>query len=252
MFTLAGYYQSVQNAAGGTKINAINDGTLTVSGVDIRVPKDLPYLMGAKASCNDATFTQSELQSPSLRKVFNIDIEPIDAAGVIVPNYAENLWPYGPLQLDPNENLELLNMAAPAGAVDNYGFVWLADGPQQPVKGPFYTVRATAVTGAAAAKGVWNNQPLAFAQTIPAGDYQVCGMRARGANLIAARLFFVGGAWRPGVIGDSLIGHTQTQPIRFGQYGVLGQFNNTTPPTVEIVDGTNETVTILLDLIKVH
>lgn len=251
MYHTVGYYQSVQNVAAGTKLNAIADGTVTVSGVDIRVPAGMSYLMGAKASCNDASFTQAELQSPSLRKVFNIDIEPIDAAGVIVPNYAENLFPYGPLALDPNENLEFLNMAAPAGAVDNYAFLFLADGPQQPVKGPFYTVRATAVTGAGAAKGVWNNQALSFAQTIPAGDYQVCGFRARGANAVAARLFFVGGGWRPGVIADSLIGHSTTAPIRFGNYGVLGQFNNTTPPTVDIIDGTNETVTFLLDLIKV-
>lgn len=254
MFHLSGFYQNLQIVAGGSKINAIPDPALTTAGSDIRVPAGLPYIMGVKASCNDASYTQAELQSPSLRALLNLDIEPIDAAALPVADYTENMWAGGPAAVAPNENLNLLNYGAPAGAVDNYGFVWFADGPQQPVKGPFYTVRCTAVTGAGAAKGVWVNQPLVIGQALPAGSYQVCGMRARGATLVAARLVFVGtGAqgWRPGVLANQTISKTSIGAFRFGAYGVFGQFDNTTPPTVDLIDSANETVEILLDLVKV-
>src|SRR5207247_1836789 len=98
-------------------------------------------------------------------------------------------------------------------------------------KGAIYTIRATAAVALAAS--TWVNGALTFSQALPYGTYQVVGMRARGANLAAARLVFVGQPFRPGVAGVNALGNVDPFHFRYGNMGVFGQFDSTVPPTVD-------------------
>lgn len=249
MHHLGAFYQSIDPGGAMTAINAVQDPALTTNGADLRVPTALPNLIGQAALANDASVTQAQIQSPSLRAIANIDVEPVVAAAVFGSPPEQALHPGSPIPLVPNESLNFAFNSNPAAGVDHYGLVWLADGPQQPVAGPIYTVRATAAVTLAAGK--WVNGNLTFGQTLPAGSYQVVGMRARGTNLVAARLVFVGAPFRPGVPAVNALGDLDTYWNRYGAMGVFGQFDSTTPPTVDCLGITDAAQTFEFDLIRV-
>lgn len=248
MFHLAAYYQSVDPANALVSINAVNDQHVFTSGADIRVPKELPNLMGQVAMCNDASVVRAQLQSPSLRAMANLDVEPIVAAAVF-GNPPEALFhPESPIPLEGDEAINLYIQSDPAAAAVHYGLIYFSDGKDQPQFGKIYTVRATAT--AALAAGQWVNSALAFSQSLPVGDYAVVGMRARGTNLVAARLVFVGGKWCPGVPAVNAIGDLDPYWTRYGRLGVFGQFNTNTPPTVDCLGVTDNSQIFEFDLLR--
>lgn len=250
MLHLAAYGQSVNLAGVLTAINAVQDPVLTTSGVDVRVPKELPYLIGQAALVGNATPSRAQIQSPSLRAMTNLDVEPVVGAVVFGSPPESILHPDAPIPLVANESLNFALQATGGVATQNYGLVWLSDGPLQPVRGSIYSVRATsAITLAADA---WVNGNLTFAQALPAGRYQVVGMRALGTNLVAARLVFVGGFFRPGVPSVNALGDLDPQGFRYGYAGVFGEFEHTNPPTVDALGVTDSAQQYILDLVKVR
>jgi hypothetical protein len=154
-----------------------------------------------------------------------------------------------PIPLVFNESINFFTQNAQAAAVLSYGLLWLADGPVKPVQGPMYSVRATSAVALVAA--TWVNGALTFSQALPYGTYQVVGMRARGTNLLAARLVFPGAFNRPGVPACNTIGGLDFDTARYGQMGVFGQFDSTVPPTVDCLGDTDASQTYVFDLIKI-
>jgi hypothetical protein len=249
MFHLAAFGQSVDLAATVKQLNAVQDQVLTTSGAAIRVPTAAPFLVGYGALCGNTTPISAQIQSPTLREVVQIDVEPLVGALVFANPPPGFLNQDAPVQLTPNEDLNFAMKATGGAATQNYGLVWLSDGPLQPVKGQIFAVAATAAIALAA--DVWVNGNLTFGQTLPAGRYQVVGMRARGANLVAARLVFVGGTLRPGVAAVTALGNIDAPEFRDGRAGVFGEFDNTTPPTLDALGVTDTAQSLVLDLIKV-
>lgn len=246
MMHMIGYETSASEAA-LTAITPIPDPTLRVSGNDFYVPAGLNNIVSASALINSATATlRAQIQSPSLRATLNVDISPINN-GLVHGNPPRilRMW-NSPLPLVVNEPLDVYIQNG--AAVMNRAFLILADGPPKPVQGKIYTVRATAAASLATAS--WVNSSLTFGQTLPAGHYQVVGFRAWSANLVAARIFFVGSAFRPGVYAATTENDNEWQDFRFGNIGVLGEFDNTVPPTVDFMGITDTAQTVFLDLIK--
>lgn len=249
MHHLAAYGQSVDLAGALTAINAVQDQALTTSGPDIRVPNPLPNLVGQAALVGNTTPSRAQLVSPSLRAMVNMDIEPI-VGGVVFGSPPESiLHGDSPIPLVGNESLNCYLQATGGAATQNYGLVWLSDGPIQAVKGNIYSVRATSAVALAA--DTWVNGNLTFAQTLPNGTYQIVGMRARGTNLVAARLVFVGAPWRPGVPAVNALGDLDPLGFRYGYAGVFGQFDSTQPPTVDCLGVTDSAQTYVFDLIRI-
>ncbi len=247
MFTLVAWYQSIDPAGVFTTINAVQDPHVTTNGVDVRVPKGMGSLIGAQALINDASGIRAQIRSPSLRQIANVDLEPIVLANVFGSPPEVNYHPANPIPLVEDESLDLAVQSDPAAAADHYGLAWLADGPQDPLAGPVYTLRAT--TGAVGAVGVWTNTNLVFGDTLPVGRYRVVGMRARALTAVAARLVFVGNPWRPGVPVVNAIADLDVGLFRFGRAGAWGEFDQTNPPTVDILGATGAGgITALLDL----
>lgn len=245
---LSAWYESIDPANALVPIAAVPDQSVFTSGDDIRVPNDLPFIIGQTVLGNDASLVRGQLQSPSLRSFANVDIEPVVAAAVF-GNPPEALYhPFSPIPVSGDESINVYVQSDPAAAAAHYGLVWFGDGAQQAVPGEIFTVRATAA--AALAAGTWVNSGLTFSQSLPVGNYQIVGMRARGTNLVAARLVFVGGAWRPGVPAVNAIGDRDIQLFRYGRSGVFGEFNTNTPPTVDCLGITDTSQILLLDLVR--
>lgn len=244
---MVGYETSASQAA-LIAITPIPDGTIAISGSDIRVPLQLNQIVSCAALINSATATlRAQLQAPSLRATLNFDISPI-VNGLVFGTLARamKMW-QTPLQLVPNEPLDF--MIQNGAAVMNRGLIILSDGAIQPVKGKIFTVRGTGA--ATLVTATWVNTAVTFSQTLPAGTYQVVGFRAIGTNLVAARIFFVSGAWRPGCYAANVNNDNEWPDFRYGNLGVWGQFDNTIPPSVDCLGVTDTAQEFEFDLIKV-
>jgi len=249
MFHLAAFYQSVNPAGALTKIEAIPDQALRTDGNDLVVPTAIPNLI-AEAALSAATGpAYAQVSSPSLRQLANQDIDPIVAGVVFGSNPPVQEHFRLPRPLKGNESLNFSILATGGAAEANYGLVWLSDGALQQVQGNTFSLRATGA--AALAAGQWVNTPLTFEETLPAGTYNVVGLRATGANLVCARLVFVGGAFRPGVPAVNAVGQREFRQARFGSMGSFGVFDVNQPPTLDCLGVTDTAQTVIMDLIKV-
>ena len=245
---LVGWFQDVDQAAAAADINAIPDETLFAQGDIIRVPEGMSLLQGAAFLSAATTFVSAQIQAPSLRTLANFDILPA-ARTATFPSPPSLAWlGENPLSMTPDESMTFNTNTDHAAAIEIYGFAWLADTPPSRVNGEIFSVRATAAI--TLADGVWTNGNLTFSQDLPFGQYDVVGMRAESANLIAARLVFPGGRWRPGVPGANAPADVDAPQFRYGASGVLGSFNSNAPPTLDAIGVTDTAETVILDLIK--
>jgi hypothetical protein len=249
VFHLSAYYEDIDPAGALVPIDAVREETLFTNDIDIRVPTQLPNIIGAAGLGNDASLARAQVQSPSLRMLANLDVEPLIAALVFGSPPEQSLWPTTPVSLTPDEAINFAFNSNPAAGEVHQGLIFLADGPQLPVEGHIFTVYATGA--AALAAGAWVNTNLVFGQALPAGRYQVVGMRARGTNLVAARLVFPEQVARPGVLAVNAIGDHDPYWTRFGRMGVFGEFPHTNPPTMDAFGVTDTSQIVLLDLLRV-
>ena len=248
MFTMIGYSESQDTGGNLAYVAGLADQHVRVEGDNIVVPDEMPYLCGVLAV--GATITQARIESPSLRRTLLLDLPEVNvAAEPVFPCPWSDLF-RNPIPLDAFEPLRALVAEGATGAERETVIIWLGDGPQASVGGEIYTVRATSNT--TLAQYVWTNGALTFDQTLPAGRYQVVGMRAESTGLIAARLVFVGLPWRPGVIGCDAAGDHIPPLFRRGALGVWGEFAHDQPPTVDFLSVSADTSEeVWLDLIKV-
>jgi len=240
-------YETSASLAALTSITPVPDGTVRIQNNDVFVPTGLNQIVSAAALINSAAATlRAEIQAPSLRAVLNFDINPI-VNGLVFGTLPRCMRMWGtPLQLVTNEPMDVFIQNG--AAVMNRALVTLADGPLRPVQGKIYTIRATGA--ATLVTATWVNTPLTFSQALPAGHYQVVGFRAVGANLVAARIFFIGSAWRPGCYAANLSDNNEWPDFRYGGIGVWGEFDNTTPPSVDCLGVTDTAQEFEFDLIK--
>jgi hypothetical protein len=249
MFHTVAWEESIDPGNALVTITAVPDAAIFTSGDDVRVPRQLPFLIGAACMVNDASLSRAQLQAPSLRSFANLDIEPV-VNGLTFGEQAEVLFhPSNPIPLDADESLNAAFLSDPAAAVIHRMVAWLADGPQQPVNGEIFSVRATSSITLAAA--TWVAGELAFTQTLPVGNYRIVGWRARSTNGVAARLNFRGGSFRPGVPCVNAIGEEDLPVFRYGRCGVFGEFHTNTPPQVEVLGVTDTAQVHIFDLIRV-
>lgn len=249
MFHLAGWFEDLDPGGVLTPIASIVDQSVFTSGDVTRVPVQMPNIVGQAALLDDASAAGAQIQSPSLRAMVNIDIEPV-IADATFGNPPEVLFhPLSPISVVADEPITFAVNSNPAAIEEHYGLVWFGDGPQVPVPGNIFSVGATSAL--TLAPGVWVNGTLLFSQTLPLGRYTVVGMRARGTNLVAARLVFIGGAFRPGVPAVNAVGDRDVAVFRYGRHGAFGVFHSNTPPTVDALGITDTAQSYIFDLIQV-
>jgi hypothetical protein len=242
-----GYETSGSNAALAA-ITPIPDGTVVISGNDIRVPADLKNICWTAGQINSAAATlRAQLTSPSLRAQIPFDISPIRNGltfGSLPP--VMRMWDT-PLPLVGLESLDF--QVQNGAAVMNRGFLSFCDGPIKPVTGNIYSIRFT--LAATLATATWANSQITFQSVLPYGTWMCVGARVWSANACAFRMFPIGAAYRPGGLAGSTESDQEWLDWRYGNIGNWFQFNSTTPPTVDVMGITDTAQVGILDLIKV-
>lgn len=247
MFTLVAWSASVDQAAIAA-IAAVPDPHVRVNGNDIIVPTEISNLLGAYA--NGVNITRAQLVSPSLRRLLNPEIAPVDISALPLTPF--RFWDLrlDPIKLDGEEALDAQTAESGAGATRMNVLAWLGSGAVEPVRGDIRTVRVTAATTLVAFS--WTNAALTFDQSLPAGRYQLVGGRFNTAGALAWRAVTPGYQWRPGGIGVTADSGAESFFFRAGNMGVWSEFNHNTPPTIDFLSATADTSeTGELDLIKI-
>ncbi len=246
-FHVAIWSESVDQAA-IAPIAAVADPSLTVSGDNIQVPNFGAFLVGAYGV--GVNLTRAQLQSPSLRRVVNPEIRPIDVAALPLGTGEFMDLFNNPIALDVAEQLQAFASESGAGATRMNIVAFLGDGKVESITDPIHSVRATSATATVAS--TWTNGALVFDQVLPVGTYGIVGARAESTNMIAFRFVFQGSTPRPGGIGFATPGAFDMLGQRRGGWGLWGTFDSTTPPTVDFfTDAADAAEVLTLDLIKV-
>lgn len=255
MMHICGYSQSQDTAGNLTQVAPIADPVIAIQNNNIVVPDSVGGSMQQPALNNiiglytqGATISRAQLQSPSLRAFIMHELTQLDLSATPTdpPRYIDRSL--DPLRVQPNEQLSAFVAETAAGAERESVFIILADQAQQNVNGDIRTVRATSATTLVAF--TWTSCVLTFDQSLPAGTYQLVGLRARSTGAIAARAVFVGGIYRPGCIAVPGIGGMGSQLFRHGNLGVWGTFRHNTPPQIEVFSASADTSEIFeLDLL---
>ncbi len=245
-FHLAGWSASVDQAAPAA-IAALADPSLTVGGNNIQIPDFASMLVGAFGI--GVNLTRMQLQSPSLRRVINYEVAPLNylATPANPPPFVDIFA--NPIQLDVGEQMQCFASEDGAGATRMNGFVLLGDGKVDQITEPIFSVRVTAAQALTAF--VWTNAALVFDQVLPVGNYGIVGARFSSATMLAFRFLFQGQTPRPGGIGQIAANLLTPDSQRFGHWGVWGVFNSTTPPTVDFLAGAADAAEVgVLDLVS--
>jgi len=242
-------FQSTQDEGGVYKnLAPVVDPTVSISGNFLYVP-ELNNLVGYYI-LGGSTATGCYIQSPSLRRLLNLDVGNIELALVPTNPNLVQLFPLVPVALERYEGLEVLLNADPTEAETHTAILFFSDGAIAPVSGDIRTVRASASISATA--GEWKEGALEFRQTLPVGTYQVVGARVVGENIVAFRFVVIGYAWRPGGIAVASRDKQDPPYQRRGGLGIWFTFDARTPPSLEILTaGSSTSQEVYLDLIKI-
>ncbi len=237
MFTTLAFQQSLDPAGVFTQVApALQEQSVTIRGNAIQVPT-LAQIIAAAAGVEIAVESFARFVSPSLRQLLLENIEPFSsaAAAAVTPASPHPVVDRrgAPVPLVPGEALTFELSSNPVAAQIQWGVIWLADGPVAPIGGAIRTARATGATALIA--NTWVAVPLAFTEDLPRGRYQLVGLRARSAGLVAARAVFVGpsATARPGCLGNPTQQGLAHDMFRWGQLGVWGEFEDIEPPQIE-------------------
>lgn len=247
-FSIVAWDESQDTGGNLTAVAAVADPHITVQGDDVRIPDFAPALVGVYAM--GPTITRAQLQSPSLRRMLNYEVQPVDIAAQPDPIKRHNLFVDSPIPLIPDESLNAFVAEGVAGAEREIVLALLADGPLSPISGEIFQVRVTGATTLVA--NAWTNGALTFDQTLPVGEYAIVGAHFRSTGLLAFRFVAPGVAWRPGATGCAAADDLDLPGQRRGGWGEWLRFRNTTPPTCDWLSLSADTAeTGVLDLLKV-
>jgi len=233
---------------------------LFYSGDNVRVPtyNQLTYAWAGLASGGDSTIA---LSSPSMRDEGQLYINPINHLADSDAETSDPIAVYdirsNPRALVVDENATVNANSNSSAACFQWLFVSMSDGVLTPVTGNIQSQRAVSSTSVTAQ--TWSDCTLSFTNNLQFGTYQIVGLRGIGATMVGARINFKGSSgigadqwFRPGVPCSDSATTADAPGTRFGQSGVFGVFQSTTPPSIEVVctagDSSQE---FILDLIQV-
>jgi len=252
MFTLIAYSEVCPtDEAAYSAVDAIDDQHVKIED-DVVYIGDLNQILGYAVASGEI-ISAAYLSSPSLRRLALLDILPIRQSDDFASPGAVNWQLESPTLLETNEGLEAFvytNVAVPTK--NTVIGVWLCDGPITPVSGEIFHINATATI--VQLDSAWVNTEIDFRQTLPVGRYQVVGAYCWMADLMLFRFVPIGESHRPGGVGGIALGSELPDVQRDGGLGVWFEFDQITPPSVDIlanVGATGTDVQMILDLIKV-
>ncbi len=254
VFHLGGFEEDLDSAGVFANVAALADDRLFTQGDDLRVP-ELNRVIFMAAGAESTVAPRVRLTSPTLDagvrpeivplNIGTADIEPASPHAIM--DMREN-----PLSLGVDEILQAEINNNPGTIIRQWVLLAFADGPVQPISGQeILTVRAVGATTLVAE--TWTSVNIVLDENLTPGNYQLVGLHALGATLVAARVIFrTGNQWRPGCLGVDLIQDLADPMFRAGRLGVWGEFPFTQIPAMECLAVAADTAQVFhLDLIKV-
>lgn len=247
-FHLAAYRGSVTNGTTNTAIAGVPDNILTRDASNnFLSPNGMKIKYGEAGGVN---VSRSRINTASLREVALPYIDPVNTGITIQspPNLAD-FGDYGP-QPRAADSIAVESTHSDVAPQIMWALLWMMFGRREPTPGKEYRTRFTAtITGVV---GSWASGAITLDQVLPAGIYQITGMDLFGTNLIAGRLIFPGGGWRPGCLARNTVSSVPHMRFTDGSLGVYGEFNSVAMPQLEIyVEAANTSQEGYLDLVKV-
>lgn len=247
-YHLAAFFGSVAATTNNAAIAGVPDSILTRNAAGefiLPQPCQILGMAGGGVNCS-----RQRINTPSLRYVGLPSLGPINNALTI--NSPPNVSDYGlNAPTVPKADGLSVESSNSAGAPENhFSLMWLSPAIRLPQPGPRYRLRGTgAITNSA---GTWQNGTLTLDQTLPAGTYMVCGMDVIGTNLLAGRLIFANGGWRPGVLARNAVGSVPSQVFAETRFGALGIFDSVNTPNLETISsGANTSQEVYLDVVRI-
>ena len=271
MFHTVAYAASAQGInATLTALPSITDQALRTTGNGYVVPSlnHVPLIVAFGPS-----MTRAQISSVTLQQLAKQELKPLMTTFPTAGLATTPVELYGnPLDLTPFEELDV-NITNTASDGE-YVIVWLSDGPLNPLpfspafSGPYpaqqapgpggtptiltgqpFTLRATAAVTLTVAG--WTLCQLTMDQNLFPGHYQIIGLEALSANIVAARFVAPGNAWRPGGIGRRVVSAPSMNRQRMGGWGVWAEFDSIQLPAIEVLAQVADTSeTFDLDLIR--
>lgn len=250
MFTVIGWNEAVTEANAYRNVLGAKDQHVKVIDDVIYCP---PLNKLVFASARGRIF-RGRLESPSLRRLAYLHINPSENTSVVAQLYHEPFTMYqgeSPLPLVVGEGIEAKDYAPGIEPTFTTILAGLADGPLAPVRGEIWTIRATATI--TAVESSWENGELTLEPTLPVGKYQIVGALMSSTDVLAFRFVPIGSMYRPG--GPALMSNQLDMPHEFrkGGIGVWCEFDSLTPPSVDILAESvgEKNCVVFLDLIKI-
>lgn len=252
MWTLFAFNEASAAAGAYANLKGVADDMTRVVGDRVYVPENLTRLLWV--ACNSTDAVRAKLESPSIRRVGVLMIEPktnrdyVEFAYYPVARYT----PESPIILDAGEGIEAFVYCGRAHSDVMAIGICLGDGVVTPVTGEIWTIRAT-YASLTPITGEWVTKPLTFDETLPVGRYQVVGASIWHQSGLMFRFVPVGGGNRPGGLTGGGVGAIEPDWQRLGKMGVWFEFHSSTPPSVELIasDTSASAGSMEIDVIKV-
>jgi len=190
-------------------------------------------LMAAYA--RNAGLTNARINTPHFRAVSIPSVRPVNVTAA-VPTLPPYEWLYPSRLLVPRiDEVAFEASNGGGGGVRTVGGIWVSsiDHTLNIPPGNRYKLRFTVTIAATAF--VWTAGAFTLDQSLPAGNYTVIGMDVFGVTTEFARLSFLGGGMRPGVLTQLTVGaYDNRLTFQDGNAGVYGTFANTAQPNLEV------------------
>lgn len=251
--TTVGFAEAV-NSTSLVEVEGAPDQHVRVVGDDVYIG-EYNKIVGACAiheSCRLA-----KLMSPSLRRFFNPFINPkVSLSGDSSDPIQGMDIARNPIPLATNEALNAwIHCSGAEATLEAVVGVNLAKAGLAPVFGAIHTLR---IQGSGTISiGVWTNHSLTLGVDLPVGRYQLVGAECWSNYCGLFRLVPVGEDFRPGgvMVDDRTptLHHPNTINQRQGNWGVWCEFDQLTPPSLDMLpaNGSGTWYVLYLDLIKV-
>ncbi len=251
MKQLCAYFSSIANTAADQQISALVDNIIPTRDSAFVVPKRMSRII--LSSFFGVNLTVATFKPPSWRQKGDYSVLPmanaVGGAGGITP-YLGLTGNYGdgpPLELDPQEELPAYGQQGSAGAQDAYACVLFSDEAHSPVKGHFFTVRATGTTTLTAK--AWSQVTLTMDLGLPKGQYRLVGARVKSATGLFFRFSIPEQNERPGGLCNQDILAFEPIGQRNGGWGDWGHFDHLSIPILELIATAADTAeTVWFDL----
>lgn len=246
-FHVAAMRASIANGITNGPLSAVNDNILSVNSAgQFLVPEKLQL---RAASVGGINLTRTRINTPSLRYIALPYLAPINTAVAIPsPPNVFDAGENGPM-LPPADSIVLEATHSDAAPQVMYGVMFLRQGFKPQTPGVEYRIRLTAtITGVV---GSWASGSMTPDQTLPSGIYDINGLDAFGTNLLAARLIFPGGGYRPGCIARNAALSIAHPIWTSGALGCYGTFDSVNLPNLEVyVEAANSAQEVYMDVVR--